>query len=321
MQQEPLYYDVFNGDADGICALHQLRLHEPRQAQLVSGVKRDITLLKQLSGVRHGVVTVLDISLDRNREPLEALLETCRVCYIDHHFAGEIPASPNLETHIDPAPEVCTSLIVDRMLQGAYRAWAVVAAFGDNLHEAARRAAEGLGWSAGQLADVRELGELMNYNGYGRTLADLHFSPRQLYEAIQTFHDPLDFCYNSEVLANLRQGFNDDMARARCQAPLRTSPVGRIYRFPAEAWARRVAGVFSNEKAREMEHLAHALIVDNGDSTSMVSVRAPFTKKRHADTLCRAFPTGGGRAAAAGINVLPEDRLDEFIHSFEEVFA
>jgi len=34
------YYDVFNGDADGICALHQLRLAEPREATLVTGVKR-----------------------------------------------------------------------------------------------------------------------------------------------------------------------------------------------------------------------------------------------------------------------------------------
>ncbi|RUM38930.1 MAG: acetyltransferase, partial [Desulfobulbus sp.] len=40
-------YDVFNGDADGICALHQLRLHDPRpDAHLVTGVKRDICLLE-----------------------------------------------------------------------------------------------------------------------------------------------------------------------------------------------------------------------------------------------------------------------------------
>ena len=37
--------DVFNGDADGICALTQLRNAEPRNATLVTGVKRDIALL------------------------------------------------------------------------------------------------------------------------------------------------------------------------------------------------------------------------------------------------------------------------------------
>ena len=38
-------YDIFNGDADGMCALQQLRLREPRDAQLVTGVKRDIALV------------------------------------------------------------------------------------------------------------------------------------------------------------------------------------------------------------------------------------------------------------------------------------
>ena len=47
-------YDIFNGDADGICALLQLRLAEPRQSTLITGVKRDIDLLKQVP-VKSGV--------------------------------------------------------------------------------------------------------------------------------------------------------------------------------------------------------------------------------------------------------------------------
>lgn len=41
--------DIFNGDADGICALIQLRLAYPAEAQLVTGVKRDIVLLSRVS--------------------------------------------------------------------------------------------------------------------------------------------------------------------------------------------------------------------------------------------------------------------------------
>ena len=37
-------YDVFNGDADGICALLQLRLAAPADSTLITGVKRDIDL-------------------------------------------------------------------------------------------------------------------------------------------------------------------------------------------------------------------------------------------------------------------------------------
>ena len=33
------YFDVFNGDADGICALHQLRLADPLDSTLVTGLK------------------------------------------------------------------------------------------------------------------------------------------------------------------------------------------------------------------------------------------------------------------------------------------
>ena len=35
-------FDVFNGDADGLCALHQLRLAAPREATLVTGVNASI---------------------------------------------------------------------------------------------------------------------------------------------------------------------------------------------------------------------------------------------------------------------------------------
>ena len=317
---ESLYYDVFNGDADGICALHQLRLAEPRQARLLTGVKRDIRLLDRIVEVRNGVLTVLDISLDSNRAALQELLPTCRVFYVDHHYAGEIPASANLVAHIDPDPEQCTSLIVDNLLRGRYRSWAVVAAFGDNLHGPALRAAAGLGLSEKETAALRELGELMNYNGYGERIEDLHLAPQDLYAAVQPHGDPFSFCAESDIPAMLRDGFTDDLRRARGMAPEEETAQGRIFRFPAEKWARRVAGVFSNEKAREMPDKAHALLVANSDNTFMVSVRAPLSRRQGADALCRAF-AGGGRAAAAGINTLPAEQVALFCRAFHERFS
>lgn len=315
------YYDIFNGDADGICALHQLRLAEPREATLVTGVKRDIRLLDRVATVRDAELTVLDISLDSNRVSLLQLLESCRVFYVDHHYAGDLPHSPNLIAHLDPNPEVCTSLMVDALLEGRFRAWAVAAAFGDNLHDSARKAATTLHLGETQIERLRELGELMNYNGYGHTVADLHISPQALYAAIKPYPDPLIFCEEGDVLALLRQGFADDLRRARAMSALRKTASGRIFSFPAEKWASRIAGVFSNEKARENQEMAHALLVDNGDGTFMVSVRAPLARRTGADNLCRAFPTGGGRAAAAGINALPGELVEEFFQKFFEVFS
>ena len=317
-------YDIFNGDADGICALHQLRLADPRpDAALVTGVKRDIKLLSRLldQATAGDRLTVLDISMDSNKEALLALLNKgCAVFYADHHFAGEIPGGA-LESYIDPDPEVCTSLIVDRFLEGEYRPWAVVAAFGDNLHDAARKAAGALNLSENDLRVLRELGELINYNGYGAVIEDLHLTPQDLYRAVQPFADPFDFYDSSKDLERLRTGFQTDMENAARQEPYQQNSAGRIYLFPAESWSKRVAGVFSNERARERADLAHALLVDNGNGTYMISVRAPLDNKRGADDLCRSFPTGGGRAGAAGVNALPVDMLDQFVGKFIEVFA
>jgi hypothetical protein len=57
------------------------------------------------------------------------------------------------------------------------------------------------------------------------------------------------------------------------------------------------------------------VLTERPDDTYLVSVRAPLDDKRGADELCRQFPTGGGRAAAAGINALPGDQLDAFIEA------
>ncbi len=180
------HYDVFNGDADGICALHQLRLAEPRESVLVTGVKRDINLLCRVAAQTGDTVTVLDISLDKNRTDLLRLVDAkVDTIYFDHHFAGDIPDSNHLTAYIDTAGDVCTGLLVNRFLDGAFLPWAVTALFGDNLHEAAVAAAKPLGFTDAQLGQLETLGTLLNYNGYGSTIEDLYFPPDQLYRKLQ----------------------------------------------------------------------------------------------------------------------------------------
>ena len=138
-------YDVFNGDADGICALLQLRLAEPLESILITGVKRDISLLKQVEAKAGDRVTVLDISLDKNRQPLLDLLENdAEVFYVDHHQASEIPEHAKFRALIDTSNQLCTSLLVDQYLGHRFTAWAVTAAFGDNLEHSALAAAKSL---------------------------------------------------------------------------------------------------------------------------------------------------------------------------------
>jgi len=320
---EPAQYDVFNGDADGICSLHQLRLVAPAPgALLVTGVKRDIGLLEKIRNVRSSRITVLDVSMKSNAGALNELLQNGNeITYIDHHFAGDIPDSNLLTPHIDTASDRCTSLIVDDLLGGRHRKWAICGAFGDNLHSSAEQAASTLSLSQEETATLREIGELLNYNGYGSQVEDLHFPPDQLYEAVRDFSDPLEFHAGSGALKSLKEGYDSDMDLALSLDLFTSAANNRIYRFPQEAWARRVSGVFANLKARENPSGAHAMITENDDATLRISVRAPLDNKQDADTLCRAFPSGGGRAAAAGINELPENMLDEFIDQFNAIYG
>ncbi|MCU0934818.1 MAG: acetyltransferase [Gammaproteobacteria bacterium] len=315
--------DAFNGDADGICALQQIRLAEPGESVLVTGVKRDIGLLERVEAGPGDEVTVLDVSLDRNRDALLRVLGAgARVRYFDHHFAGDLPEHPALVLRIDPSPERGTSLLVDEYLGGAHRAWAVVGTFGDNLDQSARRAAEPLGLAHDALARLQELGVLLNYNAYGERVEDLHVAPDALFRQLHPYPDPLAFATDEPLFLRLREGYADDRARAFDLRPEVERERVALYVLPAEAWARRVSGVFANELAQAAPGRAHALLTRRSEGEGfVVSVRAPVASPSGADALCRQFPTGGGRRGAAGINLLPADRYEEFVRRFLDAFG
>ena len=175
-------YDLFNGDADGICALLQLRKAEPRDAALITGVKRDINLLSKVNPATGDKVTILDVSMDKNKDSLnKALRGGASVFYVDHHFAGAIPEHENLTAIINESPDVCTAALVNGYLNGRHLDWAVTGAFGDNLKDTARSLAKGLDLSQQDLDSLEALGTYINYNGYGPAIADLHFDPEDLY--------------------------------------------------------------------------------------------------------------------------------------------
>jgi hypothetical protein len=314
--------DVFNGDADGLCALHQLRLADPADTELVTGPKRDISLLKRVNAGVGDRVTVLDIALSKNRDALDRLLAAgAQVRYFDHHQPGEIPVHPHFEPHIDTDANVCTSLLVNQALHGAHLPWAVTAAFGDNLADAARAAAAPLHLSADQLAQLQSLGECLNYNGYGEALDDLFFDPAELYRQLRPYADPFAFIAESPAYQTLRTGYRDDMVRAVAVPAAEARTSGRVFLLPAEKWARRISGVFGNQLAVEAPTQAHAVLTAKPAGGYVVSVRAPLANKQGADTLCSQFDTGGGRKGAAGINHLPETDLARFIALFFDIYS
>ena len=319
------HFDVFNGDADGICALVQLRNAQPRDSKLITGVKRDIALLQQVVADVNSEdsVTVLDVSMDKNKHALEAVLaEGARVFYCDHHFAGDIPEAENLEALIDTAADTCTSLLINDYLKGQYKEWAITAAFGDNLHASARQLAATTDLDEQQLKQLENLGTYVNYNGYGASLDDLHFAPADLYRQLLPYSNPLEFIQQaSETFQKLAEGYQQDMQSAAAIEADFSDANAAVFTFPDAPWARRVSGVYSNDLVNAYPERAHAVLTEKANGCYLVSVRAPLNNKTGADELCMQFPTGGGRKAAAGINDLPAEQLEQFIQALRTRYS
>lgn len=308
-------YDIFNGDADGIIALLQLQLANPVESVKVTGVKRDIQLLKKITPKAGDNIRVLDISMEKNMAELhDALCVGARVMYVDHHKAGDIPNHANLFAHIDLDANICTSLIVSDLIDKQYHLWAITAAYGDNLFAKADSEADKLGLTELEKSQLKAFGTYINYNGYGSEVADLHFAPEDLFNELLKYKSPLDAINDSEsVYYVLEKAYNADMQKAADAKVLHNCDTAKVILLDDAPWARRVSGVLGNDLANQAPNKAHAVLTYNNKGSYTVSVRAPLNNKQGAVDVCSQFATGGGRAAAAGINELDQQQVEQFI--------
>ncbi|EIU7851986.1 DHH family phosphoesterase [Vibrio parahaemolyticus] len=316
-------YDIFNGDADGIIALLQLRLADPIDSQLITGVKRDIKLVEKVDVQAGDELTVLDISMEKNMAGLEqALAQGTHVFYADHHKAGDIPQHGNLDAHIDLDANMCTALIVDKLLEGRFHTWAITAAYGDNLIAKADALADQAGLNNEQKAQLKELGTLINYNGYGSKVDDLHFHPADLYRALVQYISPFEVIEDkASPYYQLQLAYQQDMDAAQAVPTTYESDTLKLFELPNTAASRRISGVYGNWLANQNPDSAHAVLTENADGTYTVSLRAPLNNKQGAVAVCGQFPTGGGREAAAGINALRKEDVNAFIDAVETYYA
>ncbi|MBC3884972.1 DHH family phosphoesterase [Undibacterium griseum] len=320
-QTQPRCFDIFNGDADGICALHQLRLAFPAETILVTGVKRDITLLDRVDAKAGDKLTVLDISLDANIEPLKKHLAAgAEVLYFDHHTAKQIFHHTHLTWNWSEAHDVCTSILVNRYLQGRFVKWAIAAAYGDNLIATADIIAAGQHLTQLQRLNLQELGKLINFNAYGEHVSDLHIHPAALYREIQQYADPFDFIWHSSHFLALQYAYAEDFSHIDHLRPVQTGKASQIYLLPEEPWARRLSGVFANQLSEQHPDLSFAVLTPKATGGFVVSVRSADPERKPASHFCEMFPGGGGRRLAAGINYLELQDADAFFAAFFNYF-
>ncbi len=332
-----MHYDVFNGDADGIIALLQLRLSkkalQPSETTLITGVKRDISLLRQVDANHATSATVLDISLEKNSDALIDLLQNnVEVFYVDHHRTGDIPQSKQLFSLLDTDANTCTSLLVNKYLNGEFVTWAIAAAFGDNMQTSAQALAKQNNLTLAQQSLLKELGIYINYNGYGHSVDDLHFHPANLFKTLLNYSDPFALINEQgSAFSQLKDAYLADMNKAESAMVVIENTRFKAVQLADEPWARRVSGVFGNELANASPDKAHAVITLNkstlnkstlhADNRYTISLRAPLSNKQGAGELCASFPTGGGREAAAGINALPAEMLGDFFDSVSKYYS
>ncbi len=318
-------FDLFNGDADGIFSLLQLRAREPRDAELVTGVKRDIRLFDRIAGQagEGDRVSALDISMARNMEALTRVLnDGADVFYCDHHLAGDVPEHPGLTAVLDGSKVMCTAFLIDTYLAGAHTDWAICGAYGDNFPQLAEALAVRSGLDL-PMNKLRELGELVNYNAYGLELADLHFDPAKLYRTLSSYSGPIDFLdADTEDFATLKAGYASDWDVAQNAREADVSDAGQVLVLPAGAASNRIGGLFGNALVDEEPQAAFAVLTElSGEAAYRVSIRAPRSRKTGTASDLAVQFGGGGRAAAAGIDALPDAELDHFIGAFRDVFA
>ncbi|MDW2057788.1 DHH family phosphoesterase, partial [Vibrio sp. 506] len=167
-----------------------------------------------------------------------------------------------------------------------------------------------------------ELGTLINYNGYGSKVDDLHFHPADLYRALVQYISPFEVIEDkASPYYQLQLAYQQDMDAAQALPATHESDTLKLFELPNTAASRRISGVYGNWLANQNPDSAHAVLTENADATYTVSLRAPLNNKQGAVAVCGQFPTGGGREAAAGINALRKEDVNAFIDAVETYYA
>lgn len=313
-----MYYDLFNGDADGMISTHMYRTFMPKDSIKFTGMKRDIKLLRHVTKAHDSIITVFDVSLASNDDYVEKILQNNNnIRWFDHHDPGETDFGDRLMAKIDPDPDCCTAILVDKHLDGLYRPWTIAAAFGDNLHKQAEEMNPNM--SQERMDTLRTIGETLNYSGYGNTEDDLLAQPIDIYEDMAQYRNPFNYFRRSRLFHAIHDQMLADKEQLSRSTVLFDEEFGMVVQLPSSVASSRYSGIYSNDLAMSDPDKAFAIVTANGEDFK-VSIRAPINRPTGAVTLANQFPTGGGREKAAGINVLPQDKIHEFYSGFSDIF-
>lgn len=308
--------DVCIGDANGLCSLLQWRLHQPKQSSTLALLGHE----SRLDGLVHsragGDVLLCEIPMQANRSTLMQLLDSgAQIQYLSHQIGDEPLWHPQLQYIEDAPQDRCTSLMVDRILDGRYRQWALVGAYGKHCNAQADKLAASNGLSAHARTQLRELGELINYNACSVDGKNACIPAVELYSVMSGYQQAMDFLQSEPVVGELESVRREDLARAVQIAPYWQDAHASVYVLPNAPWAHRVASGFGKHISAKEPTRAHAFLRPAANGSFMTRVHA--ARSAPADGL--TFP--GSQAdddyqRTWVIEQLPDQEIDHFISAF-----
>ncbi len=295
-------------------------MHYPKDSEVFTGVKRDVKLLRHCTNIENARFTVFDISLLSNRDNVNTILNKGNsIRWFDHHEPGDTDLGDDFEIFVDADPNCCTNILVDKFLEGLYRPWTICGAYGDNLHEQAEKLNPCFNESS--MSQLKEIGETLNYNGYGNKESDLTVHPKDVYLDIKNYESPFQYRDKSDVYYKIHTQMKSDEAELSSSEIMHDTQTGKVILLPDSRASIRYSGIYSNEQTTNNPDKAFAILTLVDGENYRISIRSPKTNPYGASKLALQFPTGGGREKAAGVNELPISELNQFIEKFEEVYG
>jgi len=300
--------DVCNGDADGLCSVLQWRLHDTRESTILTLLNNETSLAGRVHTRPGDEFLICDVPLEPNRSTLKKLLDGgARVQYVNHQFTDDVPWHPQFQATVDSSENACSSLIVDRLLHGKYREWALVGTYGKRLTLVADQLATDMGLLGNDKIRLRELGELISYNACVANVKDACIEPAALYDRLSRYPQPMDFLKSESLICEIDAVRREDIYRASELTPYWQDVDASVYVLPDTPWAHRIASGLDQRIAADDPTRAHAFLrpVENGHFD--VKVRAA----RSAAAAIR-----GERPCAWVVEHLPQGEIDHFIRAF-----
>jgi hypothetical protein len=198
----------------------------------------------------------------------------------------------------------CTSLMVDCLLQGKYRGWALVGAYGKQLKHLADAQATVMGIGAAEREGLQRLGELISYNADVAHTRHLYLEPANLYAQLARYQDPLEFLRCESLAEDLDGVRQSDLERALALPAYWKDGHASVFVLPDQDWASRVSSHFKSRLCEMEPHRAHAVLTPSDTGFFRAAVQASI------------MPGYQARPKRWLIDHLPAGEVDHLISAF-----